>query len=462
MGARSWAVSPSSCWRRSSCGCGRKASPVTRRGRPLPVVGLITMVLGALTLAPLLLDTYALNILFRAFLYAAVALSVDVLWGYAGILTFGQSAFFGIGAYGAGLVFTHLGFGPEWAILALAAALLVSVILAGLVGWLAFGQGVSPLYISVVTLVLPIVVTQLVLSGGTFTGSSSGLSGFPTFDLPVERWFWIAGMFLVTVTVGAWIFVRSDAGRLLIAIRENEQRCQYLGINTVRVKILLLMAASVVAALAGYANAGYQDVIAPEMTGFVFGTQLVIWVALGGRGTLLGPVIGTILIDYTSAYLSGNYPFIWQLFIGIAFVLVIIALPRGLLPVLGDWLRLKAPSPPALRPSPERVAEMQGPALRIEGVARHYGSLRVLEGIDLEAKQGELLSLIGPNGAGKTTLMRCISDGKERSAGKVLINGHDIHRLTPDHCVGFGIGRKFQTATVFETLTVAQCLRVAR
>ncbi len=434
------------------------------------VARLAVAALLVVAVAPYLLDTYTVNILIRSLLYASVALTVDILWGYTGILTFGQSAFFGIGAYACGLAFTHLGLEPETALLALGGGLVVAALVAALVGWLAFGYGVSPLYVSVVTLVLPIIVTQILFSGGTFTGSSSGLSGFETFDLSLEAWFWIAGGALVLLTAAAWIFVKSDAGRLLVSIRENEQRCQYLGIDTALIKILLLVVAAVIAAAAGYAYAGVTDVIAPELAGFVFGTQLVIWVALGGRGTMIGPVIGTILIDVISAYLSGNYPFFWQLIIGLAFVLVIVALPQGMMPVLaGPWRRMfpRRAGPPAvtLRPAAEPVAAAAagaGPALALHGVSRRYGSLHVLENIEFEAKAGELLSLVGPNGAGKTTLIRCIGDGKERSGGRILINGHDIDRLPPNRCVRFGIGRKFQTANVFETLTVAECLRVAR
>jgi branched-chain amino acid transport system permease protein len=104
----------------------------------------------------------------------------------------------------------------------------------------------------------------------------------------------------------------------------------------------------------------------------------------------------------------------------------------------------------------------EAPALEVGGLARNYGSLRVLEGIGFTARPGELLSLVGPNGAGKTTLMRCVSDGLERTRGRVLINGHDIDRLSPARCVGFGVGRKFQTANIFDALTVAECLRIAR
>jgi urea transport system permease protein/urea transport system ATP-binding protein len=419
---------------------------------------------------PFVLPDFMVNNLIRAFLYAAVALTVDVLWGYTGILTFGQSAFFGIGVYAAGLIFTHLGFDAEYAALAFAAGVIGAVVVALLVGWLAFYHGASPLYASVVTLVLPIVVTQILYSGGTFTGSSSGLSGFESFQIELNTWFWISGVFLVAVTAATWLFVKSDAGRVLVAIRENEPRCEYLGLNVSRVKTLLLAASAVVASIAGYAFASVQMVVAPEYAGFVFGTELVIWVALGGRGTLIGPVIGTLLIDVSTAYLSGNLPFMWKLVIGVTFVLVILAAPEGIGPLAARLLRggrREGPSPeaPALRPAadaaPAAGAQGAGAALEVRGVRKRFGSLLVLDGIDFTARRGELLSLVGPNGAGKTTLLRCIADGGERSAGDIVVNGRSIERRPPYECVGLGVGRKFQNANIFDALTVAETIRIA-
>jgi branched-chain amino acid transport system permease protein len=442
------------------------------RRRDLQRVALLAAAgLALVAIGPFVLEIYTVNILVRSFLFAATALTVDILWGYAGILTFGQSAFFGIGAYSAGLVFTHLGFGPGMAALALAIGIAVSVLIAALMGWLAFWHGAPPLYFAVVSLVLPVVVTQVLFSGGTFTGSSTGLPGFDTFALSVDEWFWIAGGGLVALTVAAWIFVNSDAGRVLVSIRENEQRCSYLGIRISRIRILLLLASAAVAAVAGYGYAAYTDVVAPELAGFVFGTELVIWVALGGRGTLIGPVLGAIVIDLVSAYLSGNLPFIWKLIVGAAFVVVIVALPQGLMPIVaGAWRRLVPGSgvaaAPALRPAlhtAEADAEARdAAALEVSDLARSYGSLEVLEGVTFSARRGELLSIVGPNGAGKTTLMRCIADGLERTSGKVAVNGRDIDRLQPSRCVGLGVGRKFQTANIFDALTVAECLRIAR
>jgi branched-chain amino acid transport system permease protein len=422
-----------------------------------------------IAVAPFLLDTYTVNILIRALLLAVLALTVDILWGYTGILTFGQSAFFGIGAYACALVFTHLGFGAGWAIAALVIGILAAMAVGALVGWLAFYHGASPLYASIVTLALPIVLTQVVFAGGRFTGSSSGLSGFPTYYWSIEIWFWIAGGFLVAVTGLAWLFVHSDMGRVLIAIRENETRCAYLGIPVPRIKILLMATAGGLGAIAGFGYAAFTNVVAPELTGFLLGTELLIWVALGGRGTLIGPVIGAMGIDLTSSYLSGSLPFYWKLLVGIAFVVVIVALPQGLMPIVTNlWRRIvpgarRAGSPITLTSTPARKIDQQADRpLVVRGVHRHFGSLNVLQGIDFEANKGELLSLVGPNGAGKTTLIRCLADGFERSGGEVTVFGRALGHWAPDRCVALGIGRKFQAANVFATLTVGECLRVAR
>jgi branched-chain amino acid transport system permease protein len=434
-----------------------------RSGRGISVLGGIGLAL--IVAGPWVFDTYLLNILIKAFFFAVAAITVDLLWGYTGYLSFGQSAFFGIGAYAAGLVFTHGGFSASTALLALGAAIVVSAAVGALVGWLSFYRGASPFFATVISLVLPIVLTQLLLSGGQWTGSSSGLTGYESFDLSIEAWYWVSGGMLALFGVLGWLLVRSDAGRVLAAIRDNESRCTYLGIPTAMVKIVLLTAMAAVAGIAGFGYGAFSGVVAPELTGFALGTELIIWVALGGRGTLWGPLIGAVLINVATAYLGGYMPFAWQLIVGVAFVLVIVLLPQGLVPLLLRPFGLGriAAREPVLEERPARGIAVQSaaPALRMQEVARHYGALKVLQGIDLEAHAGELVGLIGPNGAGKTTLMRCMSDGAERSAGTVELCGHDIRVLPPEACVRFGLGRKFQNANVFESLTVAQCLRIA-
>jgi branched-chain amino acid transport system permease protein len=443
--------------------------------RPLLRVALAALVAAAVIVAgPWVLDTYTVNILVRAFFVAIAALTVDVLWGISGTLTFGQSAFFGIGGYALAIVFTQFGFGPGAALLAFAAALGVAAAVAGAVGWLSFYPGSTPLYASVISLVLPIVLVQILYSGGTFTGSSSGLVGFESFDLTLESWFRLSGLAVIVTLVATWIALRSDAGRVLGAMRDNDERCTYLGIDTARVRIGLLVVAAVVAALAGFGYVGFGGVAAPENAGFVFGTQLVVMVALGGRGSLIGAVVGALVIEVASAYLSSSLPFIWELIVGVAFVVVIIVLPGGLLGGLRDLVRaVHRRVAPAAAPvaAPVILATLEHTVaapdrddivVEVAGLCKNFGSLTVLSAISFTARQGELVSLVGPNGAGKTTLIRCLADGRERSEGSVRIAGHSIERLPADRIVGLGLGRKFQAASVFETLSVADCLRVAR
>ena len=143
---------------------------------------------------------------------------------------------------------------------------MVPVALGLLVGWLSFYHGSTPLYASVISLVFPIVVTQLVYSGGEWTGSSSGLVGYDTLPLDLTGFFRLAGLFAVLVALCAWVFVRSDAGKLLAAVRDNDARCAYLGISPKRVSVLLTVALAGVAGLTGFLFAEASGVVAPERT----------------------------------------------------------------------------------------------------------------------------------------------------------------------------------------------------
>ncbi|WP_222413004.1 ABC transporter permease subunit [Rhizobium leguminosarum] len=442
--------------------------PVRDRQK-LRLVLLLALALTALLLivfGPLFLGRFSLNVLTRSMIYAMLAITVDLLWGYTGVLTFGQAAFFGVGAYATAMVLTHIGASPALFVVALVAAVLVPLVLGLAVGWLSFYHGSTPLYATVISLVVPIVVTQLVFSGGTWTGSSSGLVGYETLPLGLPGYFRLSGACLLVLAVLAIVFVRSDAGRLLVAIRDNEARIAYLGMNPARLKIVLTGVLAGVCGLAGFLFANASGVVAPENTGFVFGTELVVWTALGGRGTIIGPLFGAIGIDYLSASLSGDLPFLWQLIIGALFVAMIILLPGGLASLVTRFLQ-SANSSSTLKSLPTRIVAKDGALagkslLSIRGLGKSYGSFAVLKGIDLEIGAGELVSLVGPNGAGKTTLMRCLSDGTQQIEGQVDIIGTNIAGRAPERIVALGVGRKFQVASIFDSMTIGECLKMAR
>jgi branched-chain amino acid transport system permease protein len=462
--------------------------------RWLMIFGTSVLLVAFLLASPVVFGEYAQQILSQAFFFAIAAITVDLLWGYTGILTFGQSAFFGIGVYTVAIALAYYVDGVLATAGVIFAAMAGAALVGAAVGWLSFWDRASPIYVAIVTLALPVVFTQIILSGGAYTGSSSGLP-IPVPFLSITEWYYIAGGLLLAVASGAYVFVSSDAGRVLVAIRENEERCRYLGLNTSRLKICLMAACSALAALSGAFYVLFGSVAAHSYGDFVFGTELVVWTALGGRGTLIGPILGTVGVNYVSALLGGNLPFIWLLFVGFAFVLVVVYLPEGLVPAINQGLLTLArpirqllnregatttgPQPgawaggggaracaSALRAPGQRHgltgASREAPVLQLRDVGMQYGSLVALRGVSFGAYRGEVVGIIGPNGAGKTTLLRCIADGRERSTGEVLINGYRIDRLPPQRCAAFGVSRKFQTPNVFDALTVLDCLRVAR
>src|SRR5260370_13987078 len=182
--------------------------------RPLLRVAIAALVAAAaIVVGPWVLDAYTVNLLVRAFFVGIAALTLDVLWGVSGTLTVGQSAFFGIGGYALAIVFTQFGFGPGEAMLAIGAAVGATVVVAGLVGWLSFYPGSTPLFASVISLVLPIVLVQILYSGGTFTGSSRGLVGFGGFGLTLAAWFPFSRLAAIAPLAATTIALRSAARR---------------------------------------------------------------------------------------------------------------------------------------------------------------------------------------------------------------------------------------------------------
>jgi branched-chain amino acid transport system permease protein len=441
------------------------------------VVGRWAAALFLVIFAPaLFIGDYTAGLLAQAFIFAILAVTADLVWGYTGILTFASAAMFGLGAYAVGAIFVHVST-AGWAVpVALALGIFLAVAVSALIGWLAFYSRirVSEFYIAVVTLGLSVLFSQSVSYGGALTGGSNGLSGFHSVAVSFAGWYLIAGLALLLAMVAALRAVHSDFGLVLRAVRDHEVRCRYLGLDTPLIKTAIFTACNGVAALAGGLHALLTTVVAPSLVGIVLTTNVLIWVMLGGRATILGPVIAAVLVNAATPELSLTIPLYWQGALGLVFVIVVVTLPRGLLP--GLWQGLARLWPAArhqdLAPAGGRhftalpraaasVPAAHDVVLDIDGVAKSYGSFHALNGVALRVRRGELVSIVGPNGAGKTSLVRCIADGQERTAGEIAVGGRPIGRSAPDVIVGLGVGRKFQGASVFGSLTVGECLKIA-
>ena len=280
---------------------------------------------------------YMVNILIRAFLYAIVALTVDMLWGYTGILTFGQSAFFGIGAYAAGARLHSLRLRPvasaRWRSRPRSSS---AAVVARFVGWLAFYHGSSPLYASVVSLVAADRGRADPLFGRQVHRLEQRAVGFESFDCRSRPGSGSPEPSVIAV-LRRGLFVLSQRRRPR-ARRDPRQRgaLQLSRHQHLARQILLMVVCAVVAALAGFGYRRRSEGGRARECRLRVRHRARDRVALGGRGTLIGPVIGTLLIDVASAYLGGSLPFVWKLIVGVAFVVVIVVLPGGLLGGLRD------------------------------------------------------------------------------------------------------------------------------
>lgn len=440
----------------------------------------ILLALGGVVVigVPLFTDANLLSLLTQAAVYAAVAVSLDLVWGYGGILDLGHAVWFGLGALCVGLTTTRLdsvgvviGTDPRLLphILGLLLGIGVVAVLAGVVGWFAFSsRGQSAFYIATLTLALAVIGGTVYIQAPQLTGGEAGLFGFAISGLSTSGAYWVALGGLVFVTGIVWVVIRSDFGVLIRAVRDGDRRVSYLGFNVPWVKIIVFVGGAVLAAIAGAVYGLTVGLVSPPMFGFLMATNIVIWVAIGGRASIFGPIIGAVAITLGSAQLNTSVPVLWQLIMGILLVIVVTFLPRGLVaPILRGWrgraiggdVRAERTLVPTLELEAVDVSTRH-PVMSLSGFSFGYGQRKVLQNLALDFQSSELLAIIGPNGAGKSTLLTALTDGRLPHDGDVrlLPEGNEINGRPPHAIVRMGLMRKFQTPALFSTLTVAETI----
>lgn len=315
-----------------------------RRGAGFRGEDLAALVLFALlAVVPLVISDYPVYILPQYMLFGMLAMSLSILWGFGGIVSFGQAAFFAIGAYSMGLVMKYL---PELPINSAYAGMLVGTLGAGLaallIGYFLFSAGVRSAYFVVATLALSIVAEQTVKSFSDITGGWNGLF-VDRMALTLGPWLELslyddAPMYYVVlaVVVPAYVVVaalmRGRFGKIVVGIRENEDRMTALGFDVPAYKTLAFGLSGLLAGLAGALYATHSNYAHPTNANVFFSTLVVIWVAIGGRHSLLGSFAGAIAVSALSNYLSSVEAIqrYWPLVLGLIFIAIIVAARDGL------------------------------------------------------------------------------------------------------------------------------------
>lgn len=336
------------------------------------LMALAAVALLILVVLPTVLDPFRLNLISKYMAFAFVAIGIVLTWGYGGVLSLGQGIFFGLGGYMMAMFlkleasapelpdfmvwssvetlpiwwepFHHLG----WTVFGI---LFLPAVGAYLFSYAIFRKRVSGVYFAIVTLALALTLTVVVIGQQGDTGGANGITDFRTLlgldiiEYTSKRvmYFVEAGTLVLVMVLSLWI-VRSRFGKILIAIRDREDRVRFSGYNTAHMKAFVFAVAAMLSAIGGAFYSLQVGMIAPGVIGVVASVEMVIYAAVGGRMSIPGAVVGALLIGFLKSYLSETFAETWLYFLGALFIVVVWAMPNGLAG-LGEqlhWRRRKA------------------------------------------------------------------------------------------------------------------------
>ncbi|HEY7650355.1 MAG TPA: urea ABC transporter permease subunit UrtC [Methylomirabilota bacterium] len=317
--------------------------------------------------SPLHVSNFTLNLFGKFLTYAILALGLDLLWGYAGVLSLGHGVLFGLGAYAMGMhLMLEIGtksvyqsalpdfmvwnrvtelplfwppfYSPAFTLLAVVA---VPALVAFVFGFLIFRSRMRGVYLSIVTQAFALCAWLVFNRNEMNLGGTNGLADFKTvFGFPLNAPATQRGLYVATALalIGAYVLCRwitaSRAGKVLVAIRDSEARVLFSGYSPAHYKLFVFVVSAVLAGVAGALYVPQVGIITPARMGVLPSIEMVVWVAAGGRGTLVGAVLGAIGVNWAQSWLTTNYPDLWLLFLGALFMGVVLFFPDGLLGAL--------------------------------------------------------------------------------------------------------------------------------
>ena len=321
------------------------------------------LLLVAAACAPLYLPAYELSLLGRFLALAILAVGVSLIWGTGGILSLGQGVFFALGGYAiamhlklagldAGTVpdfmqWSGLNTLPWWwepfrnPVVAIGAVFVLPALAAAVLAYLVFRRRIAGSYFAIITQALALAATTFIISQQQYTGGFNGLTGFTdAFGFVLGDPHTQFGLYWITLAVLTIAFVairalqNSAFGKVLLAVRDGENRVRFLGYDPLPFKVVAFAVAGILAGVSGALVTLDLGVISPAMFGVVPSIEMVIWVAIGGRNSLLGAILGTLAVNFGKDFISSAFPDLWLYVVGAIFVLVVTIAPQGIVGLL--------------------------------------------------------------------------------------------------------------------------------
>jgi ABC-type branched-subunit amino acid transport system ATPase component/ABC-type branched-subunit amino acid transport system permease subunit len=444
--------------------------------RPGPAI--VFLVAAGLAAVPLVLDSnYYLFLATLVCIYAVVGIGLNLLIGYLGQISLGHAAFFAFGAYTAAMLGKALDGMPAFKAtglhlwLGLLLGIAVSAAVGAAVAYPALR--VKRPYLAMVTIAFGIIVFSVLMEWTAFTGGPLGITPIPR--LQVAGWpvrgaaFYVLALALLGL---ALLFQRnwtiSPQGRRFLAVKQSELAAAAVGISVHGTKVVGFVLSAALAGLGGGLFAFHQAYISPDSFEFLHSIFFVLIIIFGGKGTLLGPVVGALALTFLPEFLHRFEQYRLIIYGGLL-VAAMYGLPGGIVGTAIDWIGRRRRAPEAGRV--DRTGEPSLPVstwlrprasgggaeiLRLDAVAMRFGGLRAVDALDLAVRRGAVHALIGPNGAGKTTVVNLITGIYRPTSGRIVFQDQPVTGLPPHAMARAGVTRTFQNLQLFGALTVLE------
>jgi branched-chain amino acid transport system permease protein len=402
-------------------------------------------------------DGYIANILMQATTYAIAVFGLSIVLGLCGQINLAQAAFFALGAYcvGLGTADYHV---PFWLCLAGGVALAFAA---------GAGLGLSTLrlgghYLAMVTISFQQILTVVLINAIGFTHGPDGVSSIarPGAFASGQAYLALAVAALSITGYLVWRLANTRLGRAMRAVRDNELAASASGIDVFRTKVIAFALCAGLGGLGGGLFAGGFSYVSPDQFSFADSIVLLTMALLGGVASPIGSTIGTgllILIPEWLRFLK-SVPGLYLAIYGAAVILIVVFMPDGIWGFIGRLFRTRKRSPmESAEPLALRPADSGAPiALEVRGLAKNFGGLMAVDGVDFQVRRGGLHGLIGPNGSGKTTTLNVVTGFYRPTAGAVLVDGVDVTALPAHKRTIAGLGRTFQNIRLFRSMTALE------